>query len=62
MKCFQCGTDYSGNGVLVSADSDFACSPACHERYVRERDYFLNTVIHDDRLYERWLQGEDMPR
>jgi hypothetical protein len=58
MTCAQCHKEFFGNGILVSADGDFVCSTVCQTKYERERDHFLNVVIHDDVLFEKWLKGE----
>jgi len=35
MKCFVCGKEIQGNGVLLSADGDFGCNAECQKQYER---------------------------
>jgi len=35
MNCFVCHQPIKENGVLLSADGDFACSPECQEQHKR---------------------------
>lgn len=44
--------------VAVSMDGDMACCPECKREYEKQRNYFLNIVVHDDDKYKKWI-GED---
>jgi predicted nucleic acid-binding Zn ribbon protein len=57
MGCVQCGKSYgeATNYHIIGVDGDFACSDECKEAYEKERDHFLNTVIHDDALFANWM-------
>jgi len=56
MKCTVCENQCLEYGAkLLTIDGDFACSDLCKEQYEKERDHFLNTVIHDDQLFSNWL-------
>lgn len=57
MKCFHCGKGIKNEQdmVLLNADGDFACDKKCAEEYEKDKAYFLNVAIHDDKLYNEWL-------
>lgn len=60
MKCVneKCNRDADTlTAVLVSADGDFACSPACKREYEKQRDHFLNVTIHDDKEFDAWMRS-----
>lgn len=60
MICNNCHKEIENEGrmVLLNADGDFACSPSCAEEYKKKMNHFLNVIIHDDKLYNRWLKSE----
>ena len=43
--------------VIVNIDGDMACCKKCAEEYKKQKDHFLNVVIHDDKKYEAWLNA-----
>jgi len=56
IRCFHCH-EYirdERDMVLVSCDGDFVHGQ-CKEAYDKERDHFLNVVLHDDTLFNQWL-------
>jgi len=59
ITCITCGKDVESEGfhggVLVTPDGDFACSDACAEKYKKDRDYFFDVIIPDDRKFAYWL-------
>ena len=62
MKCAQCGKSADTlDQVFLNADGDVACGPTCAAAWRRDKDYFLNVVIHDDGLMDRWWKGENRP-
>lgn len=58
MKCSQCGKDFYGNGKLLNADGDFACSAKCEEEYIKERNIFFNEIVHSSEKTKAWLLGD----
>jgi len=41
--------------VLLNSDGDFACSKECAEKYEKEKEYFFNVILRNDKLYANWL-------
>jgi len=60
MKCFYCQKQINGNGILLDADGDFVCDEICKTGYEKAKDNFLNRIVHNEKLTERWLLGEDV--
>ena len=48
--------------VVVTIDSDMACSQACKVEYEKQRDHFLNVVLPDDEKYNQWLNAPVLRR
>ena len=60
MKCSHCGKIMNEfTMVLITIDGDFVCNNKCKEEYEKAREHFLNVTIHDDTLYNEWLNGLD---
>ena len=57
MKCANCDKEFYSNGKLLNVDGDFACNSICEKEYIKERDYFMNVVIHDDKLMDKWWRN-----
>ena len=55
IKCFHCGKPLKGDGVLLNANGDFVCDDVCKTNYEKERQHFLDVVIHDDTKFADWL-------
>ncbi len=58
MKCFQCGNEIKGNGILLNVDGDFVCDVTCKKAYEKKRDHFFNDIMHSSKKTEAWLRGE----
>lgn len=54
VKCFHCKGPEELDMVLVSCDGDFV-HRRCLKSYEKEKDYFLNVIIHDDKKMKDWL-------
>lgn len=59
MKCSYCRKYFYGEAFILNEDGDFACSKTCEKKYIKDRDHFFNTVIHDDRLMDKWWKEEE---
>ena len=46
------------SAVVVTVDGDFACSEECKREWEKQRDYFLENILPDERRTEQWLKGE----
>jgi hypothetical protein len=57
IRCISCNEDAEAKGtaVLINCDGDFACSESCAEKYRKDREHFLNNVIHNDQQFAAWL-------
>lgn len=57
MKCFHCRKEIKNelDVVIMGPDGDWVCNKQCEEAYKKEKDHFLNVIIHDDKLYNKWL-------
>jgi hypothetical protein len=57
MRCFHCYKEIEdeSNMVLISVDGDFVCNKVCEKEYKKERAHFLDVIIHDDVLYDKWI-------
>ena len=65
----KCVNDHCNNetndcaAVVVNIDGDQACCQECSDEYEKQRDHFMNVVIHDDVLYEEWIhRGKKCPK
>ena len=60
MKCFQCKKEIKNvlYMIVTAPDGDCFCNQICHEQFKKDRDHFLNVIIHDDTLYEQWLYSD----
>jgi len=58
LKCFHCQNKIKGNGILISADGDFVCDEKCKKGYEREKEHFLNYIVHSEEKTEKWLLGK----
>ena len=55
--CAQCRQEYSGDGIMITADADFVCSEECKKNWEAERDWFLNIVVHSEQRTEDYIMG-----
>ena len=59
MKCFQCGKEIVGSGVLISADGDFVCDKICEHNYIKEKEVFFTEIVNSETKTKEWLEGND---
>jgi trimethylamine:corrinoid methyltransferase-like protein len=59
IKCFNCGDNAEkfGTPILIGPDGDFVCCKKCMDEYEKERDVFFNEIIHDDKKFNEWING-----
>lgn len=59
MKCFQCHKEIVNelHMVVTAPDGDCFCNQKCYDQFKKDREYFLNITIHDDALYNDWLEN-----
>lgn len=43
--------------VVTPPDGDCFCDQKCYDEYKKERKYFMDVVIHDDKLFHNWLRS-----
>ena len=60
MNCTNCGRKLPG-GIYFS-DCEYCCCDECAKQYDKKVNYFMNTIIYDNKLFDRWLAFEDFPR
>ena len=41
--------------VLATPDADFACCAACRDEFNKQREHFLNVIVHDDKKFNDWM-------
>jgi hypothetical protein len=41
--------------VLLNADGDFACSKGCAEKYEKDKNYFFDVILPNNKLFAAWL-------
>ena len=41
--------------IWINEDGDLVCSELCKKAYEKERDYFCETILKDDKLFASWL-------
>lgn len=56
MKCPLCHNEFS-DGVAVTEEGDFVCSEKCVEAWKKEQDHFLNDIVHQEGLYNKWMES-----
>ncbi len=64
MKCCQCHKEieHELDMIFVTIDGDVVCNKKCEAAWKKEKDHFLNVVIHDDALYKDWMENNPRPR
>lgn len=54
MKCFACGKQIKGQGVLLSADGDFGCNEKCRKLYERNM-HEIGEACQTEESFFAWL-------
>lgn len=44
--------------TVVNIDGDLACSPVCKIEYGKQKDHFLNHIVHDEEKCKDWILGK----
>ena len=60
MTCFHCHKKIENelDMVLLDCDGDFVCNAECARLYEKEKERFLNEIVHDEKKCEDWLMGK----
>ena len=60
IKCFQCRKDIVDEQkmILISCDGDVVCNPTCARAYQAEKAHFFNEIVHDEKKFADWMNGE----
>jgi hypothetical protein len=58
-KCSHCkkevDVEWDTGFIWIGCDGDLVCSETCKQKYEKERDYFCEVVLNDDKLFASWL-------